>query len=737
MSQSKSHKDNESGPLGFYTDDLSTYPYLNQLDRDIFTILSGSNNKANMQDNNLLSYILRLLDLKHKRIDNISGNIVRQLDYNNIYLRKIKLPDCLQDNEHPLLILLSSGDLCPHLLITRAGTRELVRFEDAKKVVIPFDKWPKFDDTVYELHRSLSPNNKNIDSIIKLSYAGETNTFLILLFTSIIVLTLSLSIPLLTNFLVSSVLPESNLKLLIDSLIVVFIIMIASIVSQYMQELIILRLETISNLRLERGIWEYFLKLPSNFSTGLTRGEIYVALNSISQIRRYLGAGALKSLVSAIFSFGFLGLMMTYNFELSMWMSGFILIIIAIVFELGKRCIRINRSLFYIKGQISAMSYELSENALSIRSMGAEVGLLERWMDRNTQLANTALSLNLIEQSLNILLQSISQIGSIILFGVAVFQVLSSSEVAYDSAMVGKFIAFYTAFLAFSASISDAATNLKDIFGYIIVLWGNAKLIFDAEIETGWELNAPNPTVKGQISFRRTTIQLSGMRQSLIKDIDIDIDTGSIVSVCAKKASGKSLLLKTILGLIEPYEGKILIDSRPLKKISSRGYRRQVGYLPQEIILEPTTLRGLLGDDNEYSDFSIMAMLEKVNVASCVQALPYGLNTQLTKGGVQLSSLNRKRVALARALLRAPAILLLDEFLSGIPESEHQPLLDIIKMQGCTVIMIATTTLELQYSDQIFIVDKGRLDSLRGLNDQRLKDFAVDWTCQPGFAGRS
>ena len=75
------------------------------------------------------------------------------------------------------------------------------------------------------------------------------------------------------------------------------------------------------------------------------------------------------------------------------------------------------------------MSYELSENALSIRSMGAEVGLLKRWMDRNTQLANTALSLNLIEQSLNLLLQSMSQVGSIILFGVAVFQVLSRNGI--------------------------------------------------------------------------------------------------------------------------------------------------------------------------------------------------------------------------------------------------------------------------------------------------------------------
>ena len=702
--------------------------YLKRLDRQIYSLRPRQTEESHTACDSvlLISAALRLLNLTNKRLDRVEGNILTCLDFNNIYYRTVSLPEDLETGEYPLLLLHKADDLKPYLLYRDGQKNSLITISNGRTIQITKGPWPVFADTAQELHRSFRDRIDGVAEIVRLAYQPELGAIGLLLLISLIVLGFSLSIPILTNTLVSSVLPQSDLGWLAESLLVVAMVVVASITSQYLQGLMILRLETIGNQRLQIGIWEHFLKLPSGFTSAHSKGEIYVGLSAISKIRRYVGAGALTSALSALFSFAFLALMIKYSPGLAVWMVLVVAVAVLVVFQIARQCIQLNEEVFDLKAELNTMSNELSFNALTIRSMSSEVPMLQRWMQRYTAMNNTYLQLNALEQTIDVILLFLSPLGSVVLFAVAVAEVLNSPESTGDPRLVGSFIAFYSAFTAFTGSVAGAASNLTTVFATVSVLWKKAKTVLDEPIEEGWEIQAINHVFGGEISLRDVRIQPSGLRSPLLNNISMTVDNGNIVVIAGQRASGKSLLLKTMVGMTTPDLGEVLIDSMPLNKISIRGLRRQIGYLPQEVVLESLCLRELLREQRNDSDEMLWAMLKEVGVEARIRALPQQLDTQLSEAGAPLNGAERKLVALARALLRQPAALLLDELLVGIPEEAHSDLLALLQRQGCTTVMVASHRSELEIANSIVLLENGTIGCQGKLGSPGLEPEVFD-----------
>ena len=685
--------------------------YLNRLDRQIYSLRPRQTEESRTAGDSvlLISAALRLLNLTNKRLDRVEGDILSCLDFNNIYYRTVSLPEDLGKGEYPLLLIYKADDLTPYLLYRDGQKNSLITIRNGRTIRITQTPWPVFADTAHELHRSFRDRIDGVTEIARLAYQPELGAIGLLLLISLIVLGFSLSIPILTNTLVSSVLPQSDLGWLAESLLVVAMVVVASITSQYLQGLMILRLETIGNQRLQIGLWEHFLKLPSGFTADHSKGEIYVGLSAISKIRRYIGAGALTSALSALFSFAFLALMIKYSPGLAVWMVLVVVVALVVVFQIARQSIELNEEVFELKAELNTMSNELSFNALAIRSMSSEVPMLRRWMQRYTTMANTSLKLDALEQAIDVILLFLSPLGSVVLFAVAVLQVLNSPQSTGDPRLVGSFIAFYSAFTAFTGSIAGAASNLTTVFATVSVLWKKARMILDEPIEDGWRVEAINHVFEGEISLRDIRIQPSGLRSPLINNISLTVDSGKILAIAGERASGKSLLLKTMIGMTTPDLGEVLIDSIPISKIAIRGLRRQVGYLPQEVVLETLCIGDLLRENRDDSDDKLWAMLRDVGLEDRIRALPQQLNTQLEGDGEPLNSGERKLLALARALLRQPSALLLDEFLVGVAEEAHADLLALIQSQECTTVLVASHESELEIANTIVLLENGTI----------------------------
>tara|TARA_R110002072_G_scaffold99008_1_gene217960 strand:- start:68176 stop:69747 length:1572 start_codon:yes stop_codon:yes gene_type:complete len=217
-----------------------------------------------------------------------------------------------------------------------------------------------------------------------------------------------------------------------------------------------------------------------------------------------------------------------------------------------------------------------------------------------------------------------------------------------------------------------------------------------------------------------------------IRNINLTIPARMTTAIVGTSGSGKSTLADLLIGLITPESGTILVDNEPLSSENAAQWRQRVGYVPQETVLFHDTVRAnLLWAKPDGSDDDLLATLELAAALPFVRSLPAGLDTLLGDRGTRLSGGERQRIALARALLRQPSVLILDEATSSL-DSENQKRIQeaIFKLNGkLTIIVIAHRLSTVRNADQIILIEHGAVsesgtwDELAAFSDGRFRSL--------------
>ncbi|OXM13712.1 ABC transporter ATP-binding protein [Paenibacillus herberti] len=201
-------------------------------------------------------------------------------------------------------------------------------------------------------------------------------------------------------------------------------------------------------------------------------------------------------------------------------------------------------------------------------------------------------------------------------------------------------------------------------------------------------------------------------RAYTLQDINIKIPVNCMTAIIGKSGAGKSTLVDLLMGLLHPDEGELLLDGVSLSQKDLVKMRQLIGYVPQDPFLFNDSLRGnLLLVKPDACEEELWKALEFASVDQFVRALPDGLDTQIGDRGIRLSGGERQRIVLARAMLRAPAILVLDEATSSLDtENETKIQEAIARLQGhITLIIIAHRLSTIREADQVLVVDEGRI----------------------------
>ena len=198
-----------------------------------------------------------------------------------------------------------------------------------------------------------------------------------------------------------------------------------------------------------------------------------------------------------------------------------------------------------------------------------------------------------------------------------------------------------------------------------------------------------------------------------LQNISLEILAGESVGLIGSSGSGKTTLVDVFLGLLEPHEGSICYNGKPLQQNLS-GWRSQVAYLPQEVFLIDSTLREniILGTEEEDFDESLFKeALRQARIKEVVEQLPKGHDTFLGEHGIRLSGGQRQRVALARAFYHKRSVLVMDEATSALDHETEQEIVEEIKhLKGkITLIVIAHRMTTVGHCDRIYRLDKGNL----------------------------
>ena len=211
----------------------------------------------------------------------------------------------------------------------------------------------------------------------------------------------------------------------------------------------------------------------------------------------------------------------------------------------------------------------------------------------------------------------------------------------------------------------------------------------------------------------------------MLKDLSLTIAAGKVTAIVGSSGAGKSTVADLVNGLLSPGTGRVLIDGAELTPQAARAWRRHVGYVAQDTVLFHDTVRANLRWANP--DASEQEMRESLSLAAAefVFELPQGLDTTVGDRGMLLSHGQRQRIALARALLRRPGLLILDEATSSLDFDNEKRILDAIEqLKGrATVLLIAHRVSAIQRADMIYVIENGSGRGVRRLAEPQQPAF--------------
>jgi subfamily B ATP-binding cassette protein MsbA len=219
------------------------------------------------------------------------------------------------------------------------------------------------------------------------------------------------------------------------------------------------------------------------------------------------------------------------------------------------------------------------------------------------------------------------------------------------------------------------------------------------------------PSVQGRLELRGVSFEYEAGKRALV-DIDLTVQPGEVVALVGPNGSGKTTLVNLVPRFYDPTAGLVLLDGHPLTRLKLAWLRRQVGLVTQEAVLFAGTVRENIAFGNPRASLEQIERAARLAGAhEFIERLPQGYETPVGERGLRLSGGQRQRLAIARALLLDPRILILDEFTSGFDTEAENLITEAIDraMKGRTCLVIAHRLNTIRHADRIVVMDRGRI----------------------------
>lgn len=505
------------------------------------------------------------------------------------------------------------------------------------------------------------------------------------------------------------ILKVSNFDISRVKLNIIYILLIAlgAFLSTYAWRNLIIRNSREFECELRDRLFTHFQKLSPEFYNRRKTGDLIAyAINDISAVRMTLGPATAMSINGiAICAAAIYSMLQSVNLRLTVICLAPIPVIILVMLQVGKL---VQKRFRKVQESFSAISDRVQENIYGIRVIKAYVQEDEE-LKNFEKLNNNMMDANMDMVRVASMLSPIIEICFSISFVVNL--IVGGNMVLKNTISLGDFIAFNT-YLTMIMTPIISIGRIINILQRGMASYKRINEIFNTEPDITDGKAMIDNEIKGCIEFNNLNFAYPGSDEEALKDICLKINQGENLGIIGRTGAGKTTLSSLLLKLYNVEDGKIFIDGIDINHYRLDALRNGFGYVPQDNFLFSATVNENIG---AFKKAYSMEQVKKAAEASCIYEnimdLPESFNTILGERGVNLSGGQKQRIAIARAVIKEPAVLILDDSLSAVDTITEQRILENFKeiRKDKTAIIIAHKISSVQDCDQIIVLDKGRI----------------------------
>lgn len=513
---------------------------------------------------------------------------------------------------------------------------------------------------------------------------------------------MSLAIPIMLEISIDTVIPQLDLDLLTVVAIGLGLLMLFEAAARWLRDLVTLKASTLFQIHFTRNVVGHAFRLPLSYFENRHPGDFVTRLSSIDNVRAFLVGGSVSAVADSILSVLVIGMMLYYSPTMTLVSLATLFAVLAVRLVAYPKISNHTNATLQAHSEEQARLLDGLRRVDSLKVHNTTDLFVMKWFESFVRFANTDYRAKKVSIDTDLFLHSVFMVGTVATLWLGVTGVMKSQL------SIGILYAFFALRTNFFSIINQLMMNLLQLT-IMKAHFERLDDVIDQTPEADQAGSSIDRTVRKNLVIDDVTIRF-GAAPPLLAHVDLEIDVarGEAIAVIGASGSGKSSLLKVIASLSPPTSGRILVDGVALSQFGLREFRANIGAVfADDGLFAGTVLENLSQFDPTIRRDDMERALATVGLLDEIQRLPQGFSTALSDESAILSTGQRRRLLIARALCRKPRILLLDEVTANLDPISERTVIEALLDIPAAKIFVTHSEALLPFVDRIYRVQDG------------------------------
>ncbi len=488
------------------------------------------------------------------------------------------------------------------------------------------------------------------------------------------------------------------------------LIALISVVTTGVRKWLILRLSSVLNMQMGVNLLSHLLRLPMNFFETRHIGDIVSRFGSLAHIRERITTGFVETLVDGVMTITVLIMMALYSLKLTAVVLAAIGVYTLVRLVLYRPLHKATEEMIQNSAKEQSNFLENIRGMQTIKLFACETQRQGVWQNHFCEVINSEIRLGRLNISFECFKKLLFAIENVLVVYFAANLVMANQLT----------IGMVLAFIAYKTQLTNRFANLIEQIIQFKMMRLHLDRIADialTEQESNRDGNALNHSTKNKSQPGQLTLENVGFsyqsEQPVLTNINLTIEAGQSIAITGPSGTGKTTLMKVMLGLLQPTSGRVLLNGKDISQLGLKQYRQQIAAVMQD----DTLLAGSIGDnicffDPEPNILKIEQCAHLAAIHEDIETMNMGYQTMVGDMGANLSGGQIQRLLLARALYKSPGVLFMDEATSHLDSHNESKINEQVQQLAMTRVIIAHRRETIEMADRVYHLDKGNIQAV-------------------------